>query len=88
MGKNINKLDGILETDRISDTRIEIFGQKRIVIEGCFGIREYSEDIVQVNLPKGTIIIMGSRLEIIILSGRSITLDGNIVSVQFEGNTI
>lgn len=82
---NINKIESLLETDRISDTRIEIFGQKRIVIEGCYGIKEYSEDIIQVNLPKCTVIIMGSRLEISILTGRSITLDGNIISIQFEG---
>ncbi len=88
MGKNISKLDGILETDRISDTRIEIFGQKRIVVEGCFGIREFSEDVVQVNLPKGNVIIMGNNLEIAILSGHNITIDGKIFSMQFEGNDI
>lgn len=85
MKKKIDKIGDILEADKISSTRVEIYGQKRIEVEGCYGIREYSEEIIQINLPKGTLIIMGSNLQIVILTDKNITLDGKINSIQFEG---
>lgn len=88
MSKNIEKISDIFDADKVTNSRIEIFGQKRIEIEGCYGIKEYSEDITQINMPNGILIIMGSNLQILILGNRNIILEGSIISIQFEGSVI
>ena len=84
MGDKLNKISSILETDQILDSRIEIFGRKRIVIEGCFGIRDYSEEIVSINMSKYTLVIMGENLSLQNMQQKNITITGKILSIEFE----
>ena len=84
----ISNISNILETDNVTDTRIEIFGQNRIVIEGCYGIKEYSTEVIQIALPKGGLVILGTELELVCMSGRDITIRGHIISIEFEDGTI
>lgn len=83
-----NKVYDTFDTDSISSTRIELFDRKKVIVEGCYGIKEYSDDIIQINLPRGSLIIVGERLEIVILTGHEITIGGNIISLEFEGNVL
>lgn len=84
--RKIDKLNSLLENDRISDTQIGIFGRKKLVVEGCYGIKEYSTEIVEINLPKGTVIILGKDLELDTMTGNEISISGVISSLDFEGN--
>ena len=83
--RKIDKLNLLLENDRISDTRIEIFGRKKLVVEGCYGIKEYSTEALEINLPKGTVIILGNDLELDTMTGKEISISGQILSLEFEG---
>ncbi len=84
MGKKLNKISSILDAEQILDSRIEIFGRKRIVIEGCFGIRDYSEEVVSINMSKYTLVIMGENLSLQNMQQKNITITGKILSIEFE----
>ena len=86
--EKIRKISKLLETNQIGGTRIEIFDNKRIIVEGCYGIHEYSNDYVKINLPKGTLTIFGNELQLSLMKERDITLDGNILSIEFEGGAV
>lgn len=82
----IKRISRLLETSQIGPTRIEIIGNNRINIEGCYGIQEYNDEIIKVNMPKGFLMIIGFGLEICVMQERSITVEGIIKSLEFEGN--
>lgn len=84
----IQAFGSIISDDRLSESRIEIFGQNRLVIEGCYGIKGYSSDVIQINMPKSTLIVVGSGLDIVNMAERCITIHGKIVLVEFEGATV
>lgn len=84
MGDKLNKISSILDAEQILDSRIEIFGRKKIVIEGCFGIRDYSEEVVSINMSKYTLVIMGENLSLQNMQQKNITITGKILSIEFE----
>lgn len=87
MGKK-ERFNRLFETTQIGDTRIEIIGSKRIAVEGCYGIQEYSPESVKVNMPKGTLMILGTELEICLMMERGITVEGKISAIEFEGGAV
>ncbi len=84
MGRK-DKISRILETERIGLTRIEIVNNKTIIVEGCYGISEFGEEMIKVNMPKGTLTILGNNLEICLMEERGVTASGKILSLEFEG---
>lgn len=87
MGKK-EKISRLFETTQIGETRIEIINDKRISIEGCYGIQEYTQENIKINMPKGTLLIIGIDLEICLMQERGITVEGKIFSLEFEGGTV
>ncbi len=81
----IHTLGSLISDDRLCDSRIEIFGQNSVVIEGCYGIKEYNSDVIQINMSKNTLILVGSGLDIVNMGDRSITVRGKIITIEFEG---
>lgn len=81
----IRKISKLMETGQIGSTRIEIIDNKRIVIEGCYGIQEYAAEYIKINLPKGTLTVFGSELQLSLMKEKDITIDGKISSIEFEG---
>lgn len=81
----IKRLSRLLEASQIGPTRIEIIGNSKIIIEGCYGILEYSDEFIKVNMPKGFLQITGLKLEICVMQERSITVEGIIAAIEFEG---
>ncbi len=84
----IQKISKLLETNQIGSTRIEIIDNKKIVVEGCYGIQEYANEFIKINLPKGTLTVFGSELFLSLMRDKAITLEGNISSIEFEGGKI
>ncbi len=82
------RISRLFEASQIGDTRIEIIGDKRIFIEGCYGIHEYTQESIKINMPKGTLLIMGANLEICFMQERGITVEGKIISLEFEGGAV
>lgn len=77
--------DEILDSSMISGAHIEIFGNRKISIDGCMGVYEYRDTYLKLKLPKGVIILCGSGFDIIYFENRLITIKGNISSVEFNG---
>lgn len=84
MGRG-DRISRMFEATQIGETRIEIISDKRITVEGCYGIQEYTEESVKINMPRGTLFIMGVGLEIILMQERGITIEGKLSSLEFEG---
>lgn len=87
MGKK-ERISRLFEASQIGDSRIEIISDKRIFIEGCYGINEYTSECIKINMPKGSILIIGTDLEICLMKERGITIEGKILSLEFEGGAI
>lgn len=83
-----NKFNDYVYENGISGSHIEIFSNKKITVEGCYGINEYNEDIVRVNMPKGEFIILGKNLEIKNMENKNITVCGVLISFEFSGENI
>lgn len=84
----ISKISKILETGQIGSTRIEMIDNKRMVIEGCYGINEYAAEYIKINLPKGTLTVFGIDLQLSLMREKNITLEGKISSIEFEGGAL
>lgn len=67
----------------INAPRIELFGNKEITVEGCIGVLEYSDTYLKLKLPKGSIILCGTNFDISAFAGTSITVRGNMSSLEF-----
>ena len=71
--------------DGIVGSHIELFSNKKILVEGCYGIIEYNENFVRINLSKGEVQIFGSKLDIFNMVSDTITVKGNIDNIEFIG---
>lgn len=87
MGKR-ERFIRLFEASQIGGTRIEIINDRRISVEGCYGVQEYTQEIIKINMPKGTLLIMGMDMEICLMQTRGITIEGKINSVEFEGGAV
>lgn len=63
--------------------KIEIYSNKQIIIDGCHSVIEYSENAVNINCGKKTVIFLGSDLKIVSYFDKGLVLQGNIASIQF-----
>ena len=59
-----------------NSARLELCGNRRVVIEGCRGIQAYEEDQIRLSTTSGTIRFMG-------LTDDSAVITGYILSVEF-----
>lgn len=76
--------DGIIDTDMLTSSHIEIFGKNQIVIEGCLGVFEYRDDYLHLKLQKGAIILCGKSFNISVFEEKRITVKGKISSIEFN----
>lgn len=79
----INCTENLLETDMLCGAQIEILGNNKITIDGCYGVFEYKDTYLKLKLAKGSIIICGSGFEIIFFEKHLITVKGKISSLEF-----
>ncbi len=81
------KLIGICKEAEKSETltgaHIEIFGNGKLVIEGCLGVYEYKDTYIKLRLVKGTLIICGSGFNIIYFENKLISIIGRISAIEF-----
>lgn len=65
--------------------QIEMSGNNEIIIDGCQGVLEYSEELVKVASGSMVIKLTGTGFEIKCLSGNGIIIDGFIKTLEFIG---
>lgn len=71
--------------DGVVGCHIELFSNKKLLVEGCYGITEYNENFIIINLSKGEVQIFGSKLELYNMVSDTITVKGNIDNIEFIG---
>ena len=72
-----------LNKDVLDSAHIEIYGNSKIVIDGCLGVYEYKDTYIKLRLHKGAAIICGSNLNVVHFEDKLITITGKISEVEF-----
>lgn len=79
-----NKLD--LPRDVILNMpKIQITGDREIIIENHKGIILFEKDKVRINSGVGLISIYGENFEVLFMGGSTITIGGKFKSITYEG---
>lgn len=73
----------ILNTELLNCAHTEIYSNKKIIIEGCYGIVDYQNDLIKLKLKKGFITLNGSELLVISFENEKIDIKGNFISIEF-----
>lgn len=63
--------------------RIEIMGDRRVLIENHKGILEYGDTLMRINCGKMIVRIVGTELELRALSLSELAVTGKIASVEY-----
>ena len=63
--------------------QITLKGNREIIIDGCYGIIEYSDCLISVNIGNSTLKLMGFDFCISDYTELNITVRGNIKSLEF-----
>ena len=58
-------------------------GNKEVVIEGCKGVLEYSENIIRINTSIGIVCFCGRGLNLVCISETEMIINGFITKVEF-----
>lgn len=66
---------------------IQTRGNREVSVDGCKGILEYEQGRIRLNTGKLIITFIGEGIEIEAYSVLQTVITGNIVSIEFEGNT-
>lgn len=66
-----------------SEARMEVYGNKRVMIEGNCSIVEYETDVIRLNTESGIVRFMGRDLCLSCLTRTSAVVTGQILSVEF-----
>ena len=66
------------------DVRIEMKGNREVLIDGCLGVALYDTGIITLDGGSAKIIITGNNLIMRSLSGDQLQIEGKISSVSFE----
>ena len=76
-----NYTENFLESN-ISGPHLELFGNREIIVEGCEGVFEYSDNYIKLNLGKGSLILCGMSFDIVTFENSTITVKGKINSLE------
>lgn len=63
---------------------VEIAGDRRVLIEHHCGVTQYGRCRISVRVKFGTVIIMGTGLELTRMTGQQLIITGKISCVQLE----
>ena len=81
------KLDRVLELPAgalSGGAHIEINSNREVVIDGCRGIIDYSEESVRINVGNGSVTFSGKNLMIKTLTDKEAVIAGCISAVEFD----
>lgn len=68
----------------IKGARMEIVSNCEICVEGCEGVEEYTDAYIKLKLCKGSVMVLGSALDITFFEDKQITIKGKISSLEFS----
>jgi len=67
-------------------SRIELTGNRKCIIDGLKGIREYHRDRICMDLGKYSVCFLGDELYINCFSPEGAVIEGTIIALEFESN--
>lgn len=73
----------LMRKNLLKGTHIEMLSNYELSVDGCFGVYEYTDCYIRLNIENGSLIINGSKLDIASFEERTIIIHGNISSVEF-----
>lgn len=79
----ITDSDEFLKEEISNNTHIEMFFDKKIIIDGCISIIDYQNDYLKLKLKKGNISIIGTNFIITNFENEKIIIKGKISSIEF-----
>ena len=68
----------------MNELHIEVFSDKKIIIDGECYVREYLTTFVSLSFKNGNIVITGDSLSIVSVSNEGVRITGKIYSINFE----
>lgn len=63
--------------------RVEIILNKEAVVDGCYGVLEYYDNFIKLNIGKGTVLFCGANLQIISLDQQVAVIKGKIDNIEY-----
>ena len=66
-----------------SNSRIEVFSNKELILEGCLGVLQFNNEYIKLSLKGGCMILYGKDFDISGFSEKTITVRGVINSIEF-----
>lgn len=63
---------------------IELAGDRRVLIENHFGVREYSRQRIGVKVKFGLVVVCGQGLELSRMTRQMLVIQGNVETVTLE----
>lgn len=63
---------------------IELAGDRRVLIENHFGVREYSRERIGVKVKFGLVVVCGQGLELSRMTRQVLVIQGNVETVTLE----
>ena len=69
--------------EQASVARIELFGNKKALIEGCNGILEYSSEKIKLDTGKKAVVFSGLNLSMRDFNLVELSISGDIMSIEF-----
>jgi len=78
-----SNLDEVFDNDLLGKTYTEIFSNKKLNIDGCVKVNEYTDTYIKLKLQRGNLIICGSEMQIVFFENNLITVKGELSSIEF-----
>ena len=80
---HIFNFDDDIIVNSYQTSHLEIYSNKEITLDGCYGIYEYKDEYIKLKLHKGSISLCGKELIITTFENKIIKIKGKISSVEF-----
>lgn len=68
----------------LKNLHIEFFGNREVIVDDCRGILEYSNEMIKLNIGRGTLSFLGRELTIGYMASDSVQIKGTIRSMEFN----
>lgn len=63
---------------------VELAGDRRVLIENHFGVREYSRERIGVKVKFGLVVVCGQELELSRMTKQQLVIRGAVASISLE----
>ena len=74
---------GIVELAGAQNTRIELEGNRRVELDGCKGILDYTTELIRIHVTGMIVKITGAQLLLRCMTTDALSIEGVICSIEF-----